>query len=414
MTGRAAAADARLEPGTRPHAESPCPASTSTASGSPPPTARAARSSTRPTRRVVTEVDVATDEQVQAAIAAARRAFDATDWPRHADRRTRRAARPGRRPASTATSRRWPGSRRSTPARRCARAAGTWPTSRASSATTPTSPTRTPAAWSTPSNPDALSRIVYEPVGVCGLIGPWNYPLLQLSWKIAPALAAGNTAVMKPAQLTPLTAIHLTRLLEEAGVPAGVVNLVLGPGERVGQALADSPDVDLDLADRRPRGRPGADARRGGQRQEGRARARRQEPEHRVRRRRLRDGRRQRADRGLHPLRPGLLGRLPGDRPGRRSTTGSSRRSAGAPTGSGSGAGSTTRPRPARSSRPRTGPRSRPTSPRAIAEGARLVAGGRRPDEPELQAGFFYRPTVFADVHAATCGSSARRSSGRS
>ena len=94
-------------------------------------------------------------------------------------------------------------------------------------------------------NADALSRIVYEPVGVCALIGPWNYPLLQMSWKIAPALAAGNTAVMKPAQVTPLTAIHLTRLLEEAGVPPGVVNLVLGPGDRVGQALADSPDVDL-------------------------------------------------------------------------------------------------------------------------------------------------------------------------
>ncbi len=77
------------------------------------------------------------------------------------------------------------------------------------------------------------------------LIAPWNYPLLQLSWKIAPALAAGNTAVMKPAQVTPLTAIHLTRLLEEAGTPSGVVNLVLGPGGRVGQALADSPDVDL-------------------------------------------------------------------------------------------------------------------------------------------------------------------------
>src|SRR4029079_3825614 len=94
-------------------------------------------------------------------------------------------------------------------------------------------------------DPDAASRIVYEPVCVCGLIGPWNYPLLQLSWKIAPALAAGNTAVMKPAQVTPLTAIHLTRLFEQSGVPAGVVNLVLGPGGRVGQALADSRDVDL-------------------------------------------------------------------------------------------------------------------------------------------------------------------------
>jgi betaine-aldehyde dehydrogenase len=94
-------------------------------------------------------------------------------------------------------------------------------------------------------SPNVLSRIVHEPIGVCGLIGPWNYPLLQMSWKVAPALAAGDTIVMKPAMLTPLTTIHLARILEEAGAPAGVVNLVLGPGERVGQALGDSPDVDL-------------------------------------------------------------------------------------------------------------------------------------------------------------------------
>jgi betaine-aldehyde dehydrogenase len=66
-----------------------------------------------------------------------------------------------------------------------------------------------------------------------------------MSWKVAPALAAGNTIVMKPASSTPLTAIHLARLLQEAGVPDGVVNLVIGPGRRVGQALADSLDVDL-------------------------------------------------------------------------------------------------------------------------------------------------------------------------
>ena len=80
---------------------------------------------------------------------------------------------------------------------------------------------------------------------MCGLIAPWNYPLLQISWKVAPALAAGDTMVVKPSQATPLTTIHLVRLLEEAGVPKGVVNLVLGPGNRVGQALAESPDVDL-------------------------------------------------------------------------------------------------------------------------------------------------------------------------
>jgi betaine-aldehyde dehydrogenase len=92
---------------------------------------------------------------------------------------------------------------------------------------------------------DAVAKIVYEPIGVCGLIGPWNYPLLQISWKVAPALAAGDTIVMKPASYTPLTTILLTELLEEAGAPKGVVNLVLGPGDRVGEALAASPDVDM-------------------------------------------------------------------------------------------------------------------------------------------------------------------------
>jgi len=94
-------------------------------------------------------------------------------------------------------------------------------------------------------NPAVLSRVVYEPVGVCALIGPWNYPLLQLSWKVAPALAAGNTLVLKPSEVTPLSTIILVELLAEAGVPAGVVNLVLGPGTTVGAALVDSPHVDL-------------------------------------------------------------------------------------------------------------------------------------------------------------------------
>ena len=93
--------------------------------------------------------------------------------------------------------------------------------------------------------PNLLSRVVHEPIGVCGLISPWNYPLLQISWKAAPALAAGNTVVIKPAQVTPLTTIKLVELLEEAGAPPGVVNLVLGPGARIGQTLAGHPDVDL-------------------------------------------------------------------------------------------------------------------------------------------------------------------------
>ncbi len=94
-------------------------------------------------------------------------------------------------------------------------------------------------------NPDAISRIVYEPVGVCGLITPWNYPLLQASWKVAPALAAGNTFVLKPSELTPSTSILLMRLLEEAGLPPGVANLVLGAGSVAGAPLAEHPDVDL-------------------------------------------------------------------------------------------------------------------------------------------------------------------------
>jgi betaine-aldehyde dehydrogenase len=94
-------------------------------------------------------------------------------------------------------------------------------------------------------NPAVLSRVVYEPVGVCALIGPWNYPLLQMSWKVAPALAAGNTMVLKPSEVTPLSTMILVELLVEAGVPAGVVNLVLGSGAEVGAALVASPDVDL-------------------------------------------------------------------------------------------------------------------------------------------------------------------------
>ncbi|KOV62829.1 aldehyde dehydrogenase family protein [Streptomyces sp. MMG1121] len=92
---------------------------------------------------------------------------------------------------------------------------------------------------------DVDSRVVYEPVGVCALITPWNYPLLQTAWKVAPALAAGDTFVLKPSELTPHTAIHLLRLLAEAGLPPGVANLVLGAGPEAGAPLGDHPDVDL-------------------------------------------------------------------------------------------------------------------------------------------------------------------------
>ncbi len=93
--------------------------------------------------------------------------------------------------------------------------------------------------------PDAISRVQYEPVGVCGMITPWNFPLLQVAWKVAPAIAAGDTFILKPSELTPATAILLMRALEEAGLPAGVGNLVLGTGAEVGSVLAEHPDVDL-------------------------------------------------------------------------------------------------------------------------------------------------------------------------
>ena len=82
-----------------------------------------------------------------------------------------------------------------------------------------------------------------EPLGVVGLIVPWNFPLVIASWKAAPALAAGNTIVLKPAELTPLTAIELERIAVEAGIPEGVLNVVPGPGSVCGQRLVEHPDV---------------------------------------------------------------------------------------------------------------------------------------------------------------------------
>jgi acyl-CoA reductase-like NAD-dependent aldehyde dehydrogenase len=82
-----------------------------------------------------------------------------------------------------------------------------------------------------------------EPLGVIGLIVPWNFPLNISSWKLGPALACGNTVVLKPAELTPLSALRLAELVLEAGIPEGVVNVVVGPGRIVGQRLVEHPDV---------------------------------------------------------------------------------------------------------------------------------------------------------------------------
>jgi betaine-aldehyde dehydrogenase len=94
-------------------------------------------------------------------------------------------------------------------------------------------------------DPGVDSRVVHEPVGVCALITPWNYPLLQTAWKVAPALGAGNTFVLKPSELTPHTAILLMRLLTEAGLPDGAANLLLGAGATAGAPLCEDPRVDM-------------------------------------------------------------------------------------------------------------------------------------------------------------------------
>jgi betaine-aldehyde dehydrogenase len=82
-----------------------------------------------------------------------------------------------------------------------------------------------------------------EPLGVVALIVPWNFPLTIAAWKLAPALAAGNTVVLKPAELTPLTALRFADLAADAGIPEGVVNVVVGPGRTAGQRLVEHPDV---------------------------------------------------------------------------------------------------------------------------------------------------------------------------
>jgi len=194
--------------------------------------------------RVLTEVDVASDDDVQRAIAAARRVFDEGDWPatpapdrgalldrigdllqrdleeiaRSETSNTGKALREGRYDVedSIKVFRYYAGLADKEAGRLVA--TGT---------------------------PNTMSRIVYDPVGVCALIGPWNYPLLQIAWKVAPAIAAGDTFIVKPAQVTPLTAIHLLHAVEEAGLPPGAGSLILGPGERVGRALAESRDVDF-------------------------------------------------------------------------------------------------------------------------------------------------------------------------
>jgi len=92
---------------------------------------------------------------------------------------------------------------------------------------------------------EGTSAIRREPIGVVGVITPWNYPLMMVIWRAFPALAMGNTVVIKPATYTPLTTIELAKIMQEAGIPKGVFNVVTGPGTEVGEALASHPHVDM-------------------------------------------------------------------------------------------------------------------------------------------------------------------------
>ena len=166
-----------------------------------------------------------------------------------------------------------------------------------------------------------------EPLGVVGLIVPWNFPLNISSWKLGPALACGNTVVLKPAELTPLSALRLAELVLEAGIPEGVVNVLVGKGSVVGSAARRAPRRGEDRLHRLDRGGADGDGGRGGDDQARHARARRQVGERRLRRRRSRAGGGGGAVRGLRQRRPGLLRALA--HPGRAQRLRPLRRAAG-------------------------------------------------------------------------------------
>ena len=91
----------------------------------------------------------------------------------------------------------------------------------------------------------ALNYTLRQPIGVAGCISPWNLPLYLLTWKVAPALAAGNTVVAKPSEVTPMTAFIFSKICQKAGLPNGILNIVHGTGKKAGDALARHPDVPI-------------------------------------------------------------------------------------------------------------------------------------------------------------------------
>ena len=234
---------------------------------------------------------------------------------------------------------------------------------------------------------------VAKPLGVAAQIIPWNFPLLMLAWKIAPALAAGNTVVLKPASTTPLSALLFADVCRQADLPPGVVNIIPGPGE-IGMVLATHPDVDKVAFTGSTEIGKKIQKRRGRHGQGAHARARRQGRQHRVRRRAARPG--GRGHRQRHLLQPGrgLLRRVAAARPGvdRRRTD---RQAQGPPRDD-------PRRRPARQEHRRRGDQLEEPARedhRARAEPASTRAPtctSRHATCPER--GYFFRPTLFTNV----------------
>ena len=247
-----------------------------------------------------------------------------------------------------------------------------------------------------PFKPDALAYTRREPVGVVGAILPWNSPILLYAWKIGPALAAGNAMVLKPAEQTPVTALEIAKLVQEAGFPPGVFNVVPGYGATAGAALAKHTGREQDVVHRQLRHGAEDHGARLRQSEALHLRMRRQVASHRLRRCRCRA----RAHR--RPCIPPFVRRANPARSARacscsgRSTTSSSRSSPRARAASASASRSTRRPHIG----PQTSAEQLAKTESYIAlgkkEGARLIAGGARPKG--FDRGYYIEPTVFADV----------------
>ena len=183
-------------------------------------------------------------EDVDRAVAAARKAFDEGPWPRmDAAGAVAHPAQGGRRSCASGST--------EIARHRDASTAARSSSSRARDVTASANCFEYYAGLATqlwgeqiPMNGPLLDYTLREPVGVCAQIVPWNFPLLMAAWKLAPALAAGNTLILKPASATPITAVMLGEICREAGIPDGVVNVLTGPGKEVGEALAAHPGVD--------------------------------------------------------------------------------------------------------------------------------------------------------------------------